>query len=160
MFARFALFGLLIGGLVACDQISPEISFDMDAEFSYITVTISEEDADYVFERVMAETPISEPSVELLDDAVVISGVYTDPTLGSVPGSITASIEVVDGEPVVSVTDIDLPNVTITQSALDQLNEEIAAGIRADMAQRDDNSVLTAIEISDDELSFTIQSPR
>lgn len=161
MFARIALFALLVGGLVACDQINPEIQFDMDENYSYITVGINEADSNFLFARVLADSPISEPNIDLLDGAVAISGVYTDPTLGSVAGSITASIDVVDGELIVDVTDISLPNVTITESALEQLNEEIAEGIRGEMQNRGEKEgELTEIDITADELSFTIRTPR
>jgi hypothetical protein len=162
MFARIMMLALLVSGLVACGQITPEIQFDLDADYSYITVTLDEDDADALFAAFLADSEIVEPDVDLRPDEVLVSGVYQDETFpDGIPASMTVRIELVDGELVVEVLTVDVPGLTITDNALAEINAEIAAGIQREALERgDDKGELSAVAITDDELSFTIRSPR
>jgi hypothetical protein len=154
---------LLVLPLVACNGTSATIDLRADESFYYLTVNMTEEEVQALFEGIFAENNelnVSNPVVDLRPGEIALTGEVASGTGETVPANLTLLVGAVDGQLNASVTDANFAGWEGTQAWLDQINSNIAAGIADAVQNRTDNAELSDVTITDTGLSFTIRAPR
>jgi hypothetical protein len=156
------LAALLALPLAACNGVSATVQFRVDEEYNYLTVNMTEEETQVLFEGIFAESedlPVSNPVVDLRPGEIAISGEVPSGASGTVPVNLIVEASVENGQPRIEVTSAGFAGWESTPGLIEQINLDIAAGI-ADGVRNNSAAQLTDITIMETALSFTLRAPR
>lgn len=151
---------LLAAGLVGCEgRVAIERNNIGGVD---ITVSLTETEVNDILRDVVENRDdplLRDLSVDLRPGVIQLNGTYDrrDGT-GSDDGSITMSVGVTNNRLTLNISDVDIAGYDLGDDRIQQINRDIEEGL-AQAAQNSDNqSQLTAVSITDTNLSFTIRT--
>ena len=153
---------MLLLPLVACSGVSATVNFRADDQYNYLTIDMTEQEAQTLFTGILAESAdvqISNPVVDLRPGEVAISGDVPSGSGGTVQANLIVQAAMSDGQPTLRVTSFSFAGWEGTPDMLEEINGNIAAGF-AEAASNANEGQLTDISITDTALSFTVRGPR
>jgi hypothetical protein len=156
------LVALLVLPLVACNGVSATVQFRADEDYHYLTVNMTEQETQTLFEGIFAESedlPVSNPVVDLRPGEIAISGEVPSGESGTVPVNLTVRASMQNSQPSIVVSSASFAGWEGTPEMFEEINADIAAGL-AEAAQNEMEAQLTDIAINDTGLSFTLRAPR
>lgn len=158
---RWLLLLIALPVLAACGTLDANVQLRLDDQYSYLTVTIPEEDVVAVIEAALEQSgDIQNVSADLRAGEIAATGQVLSGDGTLVTGSLTIAAGVEAEMLVLEVVRFDFAGWSLPQARIDTINADIAAGIVAAIAQGDGRSTLTDITLTDTALSFTIRSLR
>lgn len=161
-FVQLGLALMILTGLMACSA-TTTISVTQDAQYSYFTLSMSEEDAAEIIEGILTfgDTPLMRTAtVDLLAGEIAVQGDVVTETGGTQPGTLAIRVWAQDGDLHAEVTQFQFAGFTAEQSALDAFNVQLTDGLAQAARQDNGESDLTDVTLTDTALSFTVRSPR
>lgn len=154
---------LLVLPLVACNGLSANVQFRVDEDYNYLTVNMTEEEAQVLFAGIFAENDelqVINPTVDLLPGEISVSGEVPSGNGQTVPADLSVQMSVQNGTLNVAVTSVSFAGWQGTSEMLTRINSEIAAGIAEAAQNNAHDAELTDVTITDTGLSFTLRAPR
>ena len=153
---------LLLLPLAACSGVSATVHFRADDQYNYLTVDMTKDEVQELFTGIFEESkdiPISNPTVELGNGEITISGKVASGTNSTVPATLTVQASISNGEPSLVVSSMNFAGWQGTPDILDKINAEIAKGLDS-AAQNANDAQLIDVSITGSKLSFTLRGPR
>jgi hypothetical protein len=128
------------------------------------TVTITESDMNSDIAAILADQPnplLRNPQVDLQPGKIIINGEHDQRDGGgTVNGSLTVEVNVVDGKLQASVTAASIEGLDLSDARVTMLNEQLA-GIFARRAERDRGAfTVKSAAITDNELTLVVNLQR
>lgn len=157
------LAALLVLPLVACNGLSANVQFRVDENYNYLTVNMTEEEAQVLFAGIFEENrelQVINPTVDLLPGEIAVSGEVPSGDGQTVPANLSVQMSVQNGQLNVAVTSMSFAGWQGTQDMLARINSDIAAGIVEAAQNHAGDAQLTEVTITDTALSFTLRAPR
>lgn len=158
----WVLLGLLLAPLAACNGVSATVHFRADETYNYLTIDMTEQEAQTLFTGIFAENNdlrISNPVVDLRPGEIAITGDVPSGNGGTVQANLTVQAAMVDGQPNLQVTSFSFAGWEGTPEMLAEINRNIANGF-AEAATKANEGQITEISITDTGLSFTVRGLR
>ncbi|MEL6307670.1 MAG: hypothetical protein AAFV98_10130 [Chloroflexota bacterium] len=149
---------LLMPVLVAC---SAEVSFRLDDNYSYLTITMSEESVENMIETLLTsgDSQLQNVTANLRNGDVYVTGeVRRNGTTQS--GSLIVQIGDQNGLLDIEVTSFNFAGYTANQAGIDDFNERLANRIASNARDRENDSEFTDVTVTPTGLEFTIRTPR
>lgn len=153
-----AILALLVAPMIAC---SANVSFEQDANFNYLTITMTEQQvADIVTDLLQGgDSQLSNVGVDLRPGEIFVRGIITQDNGQQVPGSFGIRVWA-DGNLRAQISSFDYGALTMDQAGLSDFNRRLTEGLNRAAARDDSPSDITNVTITGSNLSFTIRSPR
>ena len=143
--------------LAACKA---NVDLQMDEEYTYLTIFMSEEEAANGIEKALVKHLVI-PQADLREGEVVVSGEVKDKETGKlIPGNLILRLWAENGDLQAKVTSLDFAGWDAQPQTLDKINQDIASGVARRAANKNNRSELTEVIVRDDEMSFTFKTPR
>ncbi len=144
---------LFIGLLTGCKG---KVEYEVNDEFTITRFSFTEADIDDTMENLLA-TGV-DPWLDTVDVDLRPGEIYVSGTKNGVPGNLTIQMWPQEGELMAQVTSVNISDSSITQERINNFNTRLAN--RLTNNRRDDEATLTAVVVTDSELSLTYQTPR
>jgi hypothetical protein len=154
---------LLVLPLVACNGLSANVQFRVDENYNYLTVNMTEEEAQGLFAGIFEENDelqVINPTVDLLPGEISVSGEVASGDGQTVPANLSVQMAVQNGQLNVAVTAMSFAGWNGTPDMLERINRDIANGIAEATQNNAHDAQLTDVTITDTGLSFTLRAPR
>ncbi|MEM9954551.1 MAG: hypothetical protein AAFV93_05470 [Chloroflexota bacterium] len=157
-FKGFVITLLLIPVLMAC---SANVSLTFDENYSYLTVTMTDEDLEATIERLLTsgQSRLRNVSAEAQTGSIYVTA--DAPTNnGLQSGNLTVEIGSQNGILDVEVTSFNFAGYTAEQAGINNFNQRLADNLARNARDRENDSEFTDVTVRPDEFSFTIRTPR
>ncbi|MEM8532208.1 MAG: hypothetical protein AAGF95_15290 [Chloroflexota bacterium] len=155
------IFVLILGLILSACQAN--VNLELDDNFSYLTVTMTEEEAASLIETILSsgqQSKILNPQADLREGEIYVSGEVEQQRTGQrVPGSLTMRLWVENGQLQAQVNTLDFSGWDASQEQLNNINQSLAEGLSR-QASRNSQSELSQVVVRDGELAFTFKTPR
>ena len=164
MFQRLLLLTIAIFSLAACNRDNVSLQRNPQGGVD-ITVNASESDVNTVISNALAKTAnplVRNPSIDLQNGQIVISGEH-DKRDGSgqrVSGTITLVLSVENGALKAQVTAVNIEGYTADDQRIAEINQRIEQALQGRALRDNPNVNLTAISVTDNDLTFTLNATR
>lgn len=159
---RLFLLLMLLFSLAACNQ-SLDVQVNEDGTAT-ISVSLSEAEVNTLVQTALSNSGnplLRNPSVDLQPGQIVISGEHERRDGGgSVSGTVTVSVAVVNGELQVQVTDVNVEGLDISDERIQEFNEALAERLGGRARQGNGNATLESVTITNDNLTIAIRVSR
>lgn len=157
------MISILILGLIltACQA---NVNLELDDNFSYLTVTMTEEEATNLIETLLSsgqQNQIINPQADLRDGEIYVTGEVEQQRTGQrLPGSLTMRLWAENGQLQAQVTTLNFDGWDASQEQLNNINQSLAEGLARQAARNNNRSELSQVVVQDGELAFTYKTPR
>ncbi len=159
---RVLAFWVLVLPMLACNATSANVSFQVEDDYTILTVEMDEADVANAVEAIVqgGNPPfLTNPSADLRRGSVYISGEYLSPrTNERVSANVTVRMWAENNQLRAQVTSANTAAGTIPQTWIDEFNTRLAEGMARNANQG--RGELTDVTITDSSLSFTVRTPR
>ena len=164
MITRIVVLVLLAMGLVACNRDNFSAQRNPDGGID-ITVTVTEAEINTALSTALTQSgnsAVRNPSIDLQAGQIVISGeVERQNNAGEyVDANFTVHVAVVDGQLSADVTYANVEGWSADDARLDEINQRIEQALQGRAVRDNPNVNLTAITISDNDLTFTLNAKK
>jgi len=164
MFKRIALLLLLSMGLVACNQDNFSAKGNPNGGID-ITVTATEAEINTSLNGALTQSgnsALRNPVIDLQPNQIAISGeVERQNNSGEyVDADITVSVSVVDGRLSAQVIHVNVEGWAADDARITEINQRIEEALQGRAVRDNPNVTLTAISITDDNLTFTLNAKK
>jgi hypothetical protein len=150
---------VLVVALAACN-FGNNIRVDQGAGGGLdITLTLSEAEVNQLLANGLANNPdaqIEQANIDLQPGALVITGNIVGDDGTRSPGSLSLNVGLVNGQVSVVVTNVTFAGYNANSSEIARINEQIQAGLNARAQQDNSGSQVTAVNVTNDSLSITV----
>jgi hypothetical protein len=159
---RILLFCMLAISLVACNR-DVDIQRNGDGTAT-VSVSVSEADVNTVVQTALsaaANPLIRNPSVDLQNGQIVIAGEHESRNgSGTVSGTLTLTVSVVNGALQVQVTSANFEGWDVNDERIQRFNEALSERLGGRFLENNPNATLESISITNDNISVNIRVSR
>lgn len=164
MFKRIALLLLLTMGLVACNRDNFSAKGNPNGGID-ITVTATESEINTSLRQVLSQSGSSalrNPSIDLQDGQIAITGEVERQNYSGeyVNAEFVVTISVVDGLLSAQVTYANVEGWAADDTRITEINQRIAQALQGRAVRDNPNVTLTAVTITNDNLTFTLNAKK
>lgn len=155
---KFLLACIIIPFMTACNA---NIQLTMDENYSYLTVTMTEESVENLIETLLTsgQSRLENVTADLRAGEIYVTGdAQTNNGLQS--GSLVVDIGTQNGLLDVEVQSFNFGVFSAQQAGIDDFNQRLANNIASNARNNNNDSEFTQVNITSTGLSFTIRSPR
>lgn len=153
---------VFLASLLACSS-GAGIQFRLDDQYSYFTVSMTEQQVRDAVLPLLAASPdltVRDATIDLQPGLIRVTGTLVT-NQGNYQGNMSIAMWAEqNGRLGMAVRDFAFAGYNAPSEHIASFNRDLAAGLERDHQQRDNDSVLTEVQITNDNVSMTWRTPR
>lgn len=153
------LFALVMPLLAACNA---NVSFDLDDQYTYLTVSMEEADVASLMETLLTsgDSQLQNVNADLRPGEVHVTAEIPADDGTPVQGELIVLIGAENGQLQVEVVSFRFAGISTSDEQIAQWNQGIADGLARSAENNENGAEFTEVTITDTDLTFSIRTPR